>query len=385
MSLNKIKTIAVFTSSRSEYGTLLPLLKKINKKFNLHLLVGGSHLLEQYGKSINEIIKDGFKIHKKFSFLFVDNSPDVISRSLSELLKVSGKYFSEDKPDLLVLIGDRIELIAIASAALIHNIPIAHLSGGEVTEGAVDNQVRNAVSKMAHLHFPTTERHKKNLLRMGEEEWRVCTVGEPALDLISSLKKINKEKLYKELNLKRNTPVILATFHPQTIDGDIIPQFIKTLFSYLTSKKKYQILVTASNFDKGGPEINQMLEELSVKNNSIIYKKNLGQERYYSLLRYVTLMLGNSSSGIWEAQSFNLPVINVGNRQQGRIANPNVYNVDIDINKINNAIKFVLSDNFKRKYFNKPNLYGNGNASEKIIKILKNLPEKNLLLKKNTY
>ena len=385
--MNKIKNIAVFTSIRSEYGLLSPLIRAIDKDFDfsLDLLVGGAHLIKEYGETVNQIIADGFKISETFDFLDINNQDDFSTSSLSKLQEQIGKYFYFNRPDLIFVLGDRYELIPVASSALLYNIPIAHISGGETTEGAIDNQIRHALTKMAHLHFPATDIYKRNILKMGEEEWRICTSGEPGLDEILNMDFIDKDDLFEDLGLSLNKKTICCTFHPQTIDNLIDGDFVKILLKKISCYDEFQVLITASNFDNGGREINKVIKKFASENKDVVFVQSLGQKRYYSLLKHADIMIGNSSSGLVEAQSFNLPVINVGNRQKGRLSNVNVINCEIDINEILRNMKFGISDEFKTVFYNKSNIYGNGTACAKIIEFLKALPSNNLLIKKDIF
>jgi GDP/UDP-N,N'-diacetylbacillosamine 2-epimerase (hydrolysing) len=381
------KKIAVFTSIRSEYGLLSPLIRKLHHSelFELQLLVGGAHLLEEFGMTIDEIRKDRFPISCTFNFLTEKKRKDALSYSLSILQKQFGEYILKFAPDLMVLMGDRIELMPVATACLLYNVPLAHISGGEITEGAQDNQVRHAITKMAHIHFPATEEYKSNIMRMGEEEWRICVSGEPGLDLLNTINYIPKTELYRELKLDARKKLIICTFHPETISRKITPQFVQSTLEQITSQTGYQVLVTAANFDQGGTMINSMLEELSANNKNIIYVKSLGQRRYYSVLKFASLMLGNSSSGILEAQSFNLPVVNVGDRQKGRTINPNVCHVTINVREIIKAIDHVMTPDFKSKYHNQKNIFGDGTACEKIMRYLEKVDFEKLIYKKTIF
>lgn len=385
--MSKIKDIGIFTSIRSEYGLLSPLIRLINKDFdfNLKLLVGGAHLLPEFGETIYQIKLDGFDIAKTFDFLDRTDSKDFSTKSIGKLQIQIGEYLSKNSFDLLIVLGDRYELIPVVTSALLYQIPIAHISGGETTEGAIDNQIRHAVTKMAHLHFPATEVYRKNIEKMGEESWRICVSGEPGLDEVLNMEYISKSDLFLDLGLDMIKKTICCTFHPQTIDNKITADFVKNCLLSIVKEFNFQILVTAANFDNGGKEINLMLEELSSEFNTIKYVKSLGQKRYYSLLKYSALMLGNSSSGLVEAQSFNLPVVNVGDRQQGRLTNPNVVQSKIEINDVLNSINEALSINFKMKFINKPNIYGNGFACEKIINFIKSKDSSKLFFKKDVF
>lgn len=384
--MNRNDKIAVLTLIRSEYGLLLPLLKlmKSDGYFDLRVIAGGAHLLPEFGNTIAEVHADGFVPDALFPFLSTGNG-QTITDSMSLLLKQAGDYLSTSKPDLLVVLGDRFELLPVVSAALVLNIPIAHISGGDVTEGAIDNQVRHAITKMAALHFPATQEYKQNIMKMGEEEWRICVAGEPGLDEVLNMQYLPKKELFADLGLNIGMPVALCTFHPETIENEITPAFVKEVLESIADTGEYQALVTAANFDTGGREINSVLEELEASHKRIRFVKSLGQKRYYSLLRYASVVLGNSSSGLTEVQSFNIPVINVGKRQAGRLANPNVYNVVPAVKPVLDALQFVATSAFREQYYGKSNIYGDGRAADRIYAFLKNTDKKRLLLKKSIF
>lgn len=381
-----MKEVAVFTSIRSEYGLLSPLLQKLKAHpgYRLKILAGGAHLLKEYGHTIDQIKKDGFEVEETFPFLVADQEKDSLSRSLANLQFQIGKYFSEQAPDLLLVLGDRVELIPVVMAAVLNQIPVAHISGGETTEGAIDNQIRHALTKLCHVHFPAMEQYAANIRKMGEEPWRVETTGEPGLDLVLEMPLLSKEEIYKQLNITEGAPLVLATFHPETINNRITPELVKEVFDAVLANG-YQILVTASNFDEGGNALNRLYEELSTKNPNIIYVPSLGQLRYYSILQHAYVMLGNSSSGPVEAQTFNLPVINIGDRQKGRIINPNIISADAELGSILAAFEKLEDPDFKVQYIGKPNVYGDGHACDRIIKYLDAMPWDDLFLKKDQF
>lgn len=386
--MSKIKDIAFFTSIRSEYGVMIPFLKKVQNdpNFNLKLLVGGAHLLEEHGNTIDEIINDGFEIDCKLPFLDNENDATALTIAMSKLQLQIGEYLAVNKPDVLIVVGDRFELLPVVSAALVLGVPVAHLSGGDVTEGAIDNQIRHAVSKISHLHFAGTETSKNNLLKMGEEEWRVFNVGEPGIDCILSIDLIDKKELYLDLNLDVSKPTVIATLHPETISNVINEEYVTDLFTRLLKEfPSHQFLVTASNFDLGGNEINETLKQLSSESDQIKFVTSLGQKRYYSILKYADFMLGNSSSGIIEAQSFLLPVVNIGTRQEGRERNVNTIDVGLNIDEIVAAAKKTQDVNFRNLIEKSENLYGNGRCADEIIKCFKSVEKESLFLKKSTF
>jgi UDP-hydrolysing UDP-N-acetyl-D-glucosamine 2-epimerase len=319
--------------------------------------------------------------------LISDNRPGEAIRSMALLGTEIGEYFTAQVPDMLVVLGDRFELLPVVSAALVMNIPISHISGGDVTEGAIDNQVRHALTKMANLHFPTNEGSGLNLLRMGEEAWRICVAGELGLDSVLTMDYIPKERLFSELDLHPEGQVFCATFHPETIHNDITGAFVAdTLKEVLGHFPRVCMVVTAANFDSGGQDINDAIGKMAAGEPRIRFVKSLGKTRYFSLLKYADLVLGNSSSGLVEVQSFNVPVVNIGKRQQGRLANPNVVHVEANTVKVVQAIQYALSDAFRSEYYDKINLYGKGDTAATIANfIASNIGDHNLLMKKTIF
>lgn len=383
------KVIAVFTSARSEYGPLKPLISQLYKEhdFDIKLLVGGGHFLKSQGFTYTEILEDGFRIDHRFPFLEeADFSRESIVKANGVLQIQFCDYLQTHQIHLLIVMGDRSELIPMVSSAMLLGIPVAHISGGEITEGSTDNQVRHAVTKMAHLHFPATEEYKSNIIKMGEEEWRICVSGEPSLDSVLSLHYPEKQTLFTSLNLETERPTILSTFHSETIRNKINGQFIIELTEAIINHTNYQLLFTAANTDMGGEEINSAIRHLSGKHQRRVhFKSSLGKLGYYSVMKYADLMLGNSSSGIIEAQSFNLPVINVGDRQKGRLRNKNVVDVSPDVSGIIQAIDTIRSDSFITQFQDKVNIYGDGDASQRIIDFLKKTDFSRLLQKASCF
>ncbi len=382
-----MKNIAVFTSARSEYGLLKPLINGLNQhsEFKLHLLVGGGHFSQEQGFTVNEILADNITISASFPFLIHDPTPAAVSRTNGLLQLQISDYFLNHPIDLLIVLGDRSELIAVVSSALFQSIPIAHLSGGEVTEGATDNQVRHAITKMSHLHFPATQIYKENLLRMGEEAWRICVSGEPGLDSILSMTFPTKMDFVSQYQLSPDKPILLATLHSETIQQAIDQPFLTALIKQIVETTPYQILFTAANTDIGGAIINEALEKLAQHYSQLTFVRSLGKTNYYAALRYADLVLGNSSSGLVEAQSFNVPVINIGSRQAGRLRNPNVYDVPVNVHATLQAMHKVMQPSFTKEYLGKTNIYGDGQACPRIIKFLQDLDWSRLLLKRSVF
>jgi GDP/UDP-N,N'-diacetylbacillosamine 2-epimerase (hydrolysing) len=380
------KTIAFFTSARSEYGTLKPLIELFLKDetFNIKVIAGGGHFSKEQGFTIDEIKADGITVDAAFDTIVESDLISSISLSNANLQNQLAHYLEKKTIDLLIVLGDRTELIAAVSTALFQNIPIAHISGGEITEGAVDNQVRHAVTKMSHIHFPATEEYKKNLLSMGEEEWRICVSGEPGLSIIKTLKLPNKTKFLSNYSLA-DSPFILMTIHPETISQMITQEYVESVLLFLLEHTQFQLLITAANTDFGGNLINDTIQKLAKEYNQIKFVRSLGKINYYAALSYADLVIGNSSSGLVEAQSFNIPVINIGDRQKGRLANKNVVNVRYSIVEFEKGLIEAISPQFIESIKNIPNIYGDGTAEIKILDFIKNINWSNLNNKKSVF
>lgn len=341
------------TFCRSDFSSLAKLSKP-----PINLVVSGSHLDKNYGETVKEIEEEGIEIFKKIDAPIRTDSSSGLSASLSDILMGFSKLFEETNCSLFLCVGDRIELIPAVTAALINKIPVGHISGGDVTFGSLDNQLRHAVSKMSHIHFVSMEEHKDRLIRMGEEPSRIHVTGDPALDRIKDVQESNEF----------DDPIYLVTYHPDSLvkdKPDISPllQALETLSG--------TIIITAPNPDINRSEILRQIKDF--KKGTFI--ENLGQKRLYSLMKRAVCMIGNSSSGIWEAPSFKLPVVNIGNRQEGRKRAGNVIDVPLEKIAIIDGIKRATSKEFRDSLKEIINPYGDGNASERILKALDNLPQ----------
>lgn len=386
MGLNKRKII-VFTGARSEYGLLKPLIQQLLQEelFDTQLVVAGGHLCQSQGYTITEIQADGFPVATAIDHMIETEDASGSSISNGQLQVEFAQFLSDYQPDLVIVLGDRSELIPVVSSCLFQSVPVAHISGGEVTEGATDNQVRHAVTKMSHLHFPATETYRGNLLKMGEEDWRICVSGEPGLDDILSLTLPSKTEFCQRFNLPTDQPIFISTFHSETIGQQINRAFLTELVNELCSKTDAHLLFTAANTDVGGIEINETLEAIAQNNDRVTFVPSLGKLNYYAAQRYCSLMLGNSSSGLVEAHSFGIPVINVGSRQDGRLRNANVIDVPVSVSAILNAIFEGRSPEFYERIATTPNIYGDGHACKRIVDFLKKIDWSQLLLKRSTF
>ena len=371
--MNKRK-ICVVTGSRAEYGLLCPILIKIQEsnQLELQLISTSSHHSTEYGLTYKQIENDGFTIDDKINNLFPSDSNSSIVKSTAKATSLLSDSFDRLEPDIVLLLGDRYETHASATAAMLMNIPIAHIHGGEVTEGAVDEQIRHSITKMSYLHFCSTETYRKRVIQMGEDPARVFYSGAPGIDNIKNLKLLTKNKLEKELNWKLTFKSALFTYHPVTLEESDVEIDLEVILSILETFS-FNILFTYANADSGGKVINQKIEEFCIIQPAR-YKvvKSLGQIKYLSAMKYVDLLIGNTSSGIIEAASFRKPVVNIGDRQKGRLRGENV--IDCNLKTLQESIKLALSSSFRNKIKNLNNIYGTGAAADIILDKLINEP-----------
>jgi len=366
-----MRKIAVVTGTRAEYGLLYWIIKGIHDDtdLELQLIVTGMHLSPEFGLTYKEIEKDGFPIAERVEMLMSSDSEVGISTSIGLGVIGFAQALARLKPDILVLLGDRFETMAAATAAMVQKIPIAHIHGGESTEGAIDEPIRHAVTKMSHLHFPAAEVYAERIKQMGEEKWRVFNFGAPGLDNIKKLPLLSREKLEQELG-QAIKDVVLITFHPITLDPTPPEEQINELLTALEEFPQ-DLIFTSPNADAGGRRILKAINEFVAIHPRASLFTSLGRLKYLSLLQYVKVMAGNSSSGIIEAPSFELPVVNIGTRQKNRLMADNVINVPCKASDIKAGIKKALDPQFRASLAGLINLYGSGEASPKIVNTLK--------------
>lgn len=383
MNMAKRK-ICVITGTRAEYGLLYWLMKEIEADVDLQLqlIVTGMHLSPEFGLTYKEIEKD-FKIDKKIEILLSSDTSIGISKSMG-LAQISfAEAFDELKPEIVVVLGDRFEIFAAASAAMIARLPIAHLHGGETTEGAFDEAMRHSVTKMSHLHFTATEEYRKRVIQLGEEPDRVFNVGGMGVENIKRLKLLTKTEFEESIRFKLAKKNLLVTFHPVTLEASTSEKQFSELLRALDNLTETHIIFTKANSDTDGRIINQMIDDY-VNQNS--YKStaftSLGQLRYLSALQFVDAVVGNSSSGLAEAPSFKIGTINIGDRQKGRIKAESVIDCEPNYESILQAFKKLYSTEFQYELSKVVNPYGDGQASKKIVEVLKSFQLKNLLKKK---
>jgi len=377
------RKICVVTGTRAEYGLLYWLMKEIQQdpELELQLVVTGMHLSPEFGLTWKQIEEDGFFINEKVEMLLSSDTPSGVAKSTGLGIIGFADSFARLCPDILVLLGDRFETIAAATAAHISQIPIAHIHGGETTEGAIDEAFRHAITKMSQLHFVAAEPYRKRVIQMGEKPETVFLVGAPGLDHLEHLSFLNRQELEKDLDLSLDPPLFLVTYHPVTLEGDPSVPF-NELLNALETFPEAKIVFTFPNADTRGRVLIKMIEEFVSKNTHRAKAfSSLGQQRYLSLMKICDVVIGNSSSGLAEAPSFGVPTINIGNRQKGRLKATSVIDCPEQKENIVNAIKEALSPEFKQFASKAENPYGFGGASKKIKEVLKAIALDGLLEK----
>jgi len=377
------KKITVTTGSRAEYGLLRPVLRQIkqSKKLELYLIVTGTHLSKKHGKTINEITNDGFKIYTKFSMLPQEDEIYYMAKELGRGILEFSKIFRKIKPDINVILGDRDEMLASALAASHMNIPNAHIHGGDKTKAGIDENNRHTITKNSHIHFVATQKSKNRVLRMGENPKYVFLTGSPNIDEVKNNKITNKKELEKKIGIKLHGDEILLVYHPVTTQTKLIEKHIKNLLNAIVKTKKTTIAI-APNSDTGNMKIFENLKLYSKKYKFIKMFKSIPRSDYLGLLKNVGVLVGNSSSGIIEAGYFPLPVVNIGIRQKDREHGKNVININNENTpSIYKGIMIALRRKQKGKAVTE-SIYGNGNASKKIVRYLENFKINDKLLEK---
>ena len=369
------RRICVVTGSRAEYGLLQGLIKEIQdaQDLELQLVVAGMHLSPEFGLTYREIEKDGFEIDRKVDMGLTSDTSVGIANSIGLGTIGFGEAFHALKPDLLVLLGDRFELLAAASAALVALIPIAHIHGGELTEGAYDDAIRHSITKMAHLHFTASEVYSSRVIQLGEQPKKVFCVGALGIDNIVRLPLLKKDEVEKYIGLSLKGKSLLVTWHPETLNPKSTYEEFQNLLDVLQNYESINIVFTKSNADNDGSRINQMIDEFVLKYpENVVVHTSLGQLRYLSTLKYVSGVVGNSSSGIIEAPSLQKGTVNIGNRQLGRLRAASVIDCRPDVQSIKNALDTLFSSQFQSSLPKVSSPYGGSDVARKIAYILKN-------------
>ncbi len=376
MTAASVRRVGVVTVSRSDYGHLRPVLEGIRSAADLELVlfVTGMHLSPDFGLTVREIEADGVPIAERIDMLEGGDTPEAVAASIGRGVAGFAHALARQRPDLLVVLGDRFEMLAAAVAALPFVLPVAHIHGGEVSEGAMDNQIRHAITKLAHLHFASAEPHARAIARMGEEPWRIHTVGAPGLDRLAGSSALPRETLARELGLPTDEPWILVTYHPVTLEYRDTTTHIEELLGAL-EKTDGTLVMTYPNADTSGRQIIERLEDFAARHpRRCRLTRNLGDRLYLSLLRHADLMIGNSSSGLIEAPSFGLPVVNIGSRQRGRLRGANVIDVEPAREEILRGMEAAQAPAFRSRARAAANPYGDGHAAPRIVEVLRTVP-----------
>lgn len=367
-----MRTIGVVTAARSDYGIYLPILRKITSdpELGLHIIATGMHLAPEFGLTVQVIEQDGFEINDRVEMLLSSDTPEGIAKSMGLGTIGFAQAYTRLRPDILLVVGDRFEMHAAVVASLPFNIPVAHIHGGESTEGLIDEPIRHSITKMSHMHFVSTGLYSRRVIQMGEEPWRVTVSGAPSLDHIRELDVLSLQELNEQLEIEITGPTLLVTYHPVTLEYEQTETHVRELLAAL-EEIDHPVVFTYPNSDTSGRLIIKMIHDFGNRHERATVAVNLGTQAYLSLMSHVTAMVGNSSSGIIEAASFKLPVVNIGSRQRGRIHDRNVINVGYNRDAILDGITKAISSEFQNSLQDLVNPYGDGQAAGKIVDRLK--------------
>jgi GDP/UDP-N,N'-diacetylbacillosamine 2-epimerase (hydrolysing) len=370
-----MRKICVVTGTRAEYGLLYWLMKEIDvdKDLELQIVVTGMHLSEEFGNTYQQIEKDGFTIDKKVDISLTSDTELLISKSMGLGMIGFSDAFNLLKPDLIVVLGDRFEIFSAVSVAMIMRIPIAHLHGGEATEGLIDEPIRHSITKMSHLHFTATNEYRNRVIQLGEQPDRVFNVGGLGIDNINKLKLLNKDDFEKAIGFNLGEKNILVTFHPVTLEASTSRVQFQELLNSISELKDTKIIFTKANSDTDGRIINSMIDDYVAKHDNTIAFVSMGQLNYLSALQFVDAVVGNSSSGLAEVPTFKIGTIDIGDRQRGRIKADSVISCIPNKDSISTAFKELYSKQFQSNVGKVENPYGKGGASKRIIRIIKDI------------
>ncbi|MBI4635715.1 MAG: UDP-N-acetylglucosamine 2-epimerase (hydrolyzing) [Candidatus Rokubacteria bacterium] len=379
-----MRTIGVVTGARADYGIYRPILRRIREERELRavVIVTGAHLSPEFGLTVREIEADGFGIGDRVEMLLSSDSPEGIAKSLGLGAIGFAQVFGRFRPDILLVLGDRFEMLAAVGAALPFKIPVAHIHGGESTEGAIDESIRHAVTKMSHLHFVSTEHYARRVMQMGEEPWRVVVSGAPSLDGLRGFEPLSRETFSARYGVDVEGRPLLVTYHSVTLEYEETEAQVRELLAALREAPR-PIIFTYPNADTASRVIIEAIKAFAREDARAQVVASLGTEGYWSLMTYAAAMVGNSSSGLVEAASFELPVVNIGSRQRGRVFGENVINVEGRCADILAGIRRAIAPEFRARLRGIRNPYGDGQAAERIVSTLRNVAiDAKLLVKK---
>jgi len=383
-STSTSRKICVITGARAEYGLLRLVMEGIRetKGLELQVIATGMHLSPEFGLTYQEIEKDGFNINRKVEILLSSDTSVGLTKSMGLGLIGFSDAFNELSPDMVLVLGDRFEIFSAATAAMIACIPIAHLHGGEVTEGAIDESIRHSITKMSHLHFVAAEEYRKRVIQLGENPESVFLVGGLGIDNIKKLKLLERHELEKSLEFKLGQKNLLITFHPVTLEASTSADQMSELLAALDLLDDTQLIFTMPNADTGSRVLFEMIKQFVTSHNNAKAYTSLGQLRYLSCVKYVDGVVGNSSSGLIEVPSFNKGTINIGDRQRGRLKAESIIECTPKQKSITSAIKQLYNDDFQRKTKLVSNPYGDGGASKLVVKKIKDIQLDNIIKKR---
>lgn len=378
-----MKSVEVVTTSRADFGIYLPILEALEdaEEIDLRLLVSGTHLVPGRGMEIDEIREHGFTIEDTVDCLLAADAPGSISRSMGLATMGFAAALERWSPDLLFVLGDRFEMYPAAVAALPQKVPIAHIHGGEVTAGAIDDALRHSLTKLSHLHFVATGTYARRIQQLGEEDWRIHITGAPSLDNLGQLELVDLPSFERQFGFDISREFLLVTYHPVTLDYETTEWQVDELLDAL-DQVGLPVLFTLPNVDTSSSTIVEMVLEFADERSDVHAVEQLGTRGYFTAMSEATAMVGNSSSGLVEAPSFELPVVNIGRRQEGRVRGPNVVDVDHDAESISEGIREARSDSMRAELQATRNPYGEGDAAPRIVEAVRQAPDSEKLLDK---
>lgn len=379
-----MRKICVFTGTRAEYGLLYWLMKEIqaSEKLELQVIVSGMHLSPEFGETWKQIEQDGFTIDSKVEMLLSSDTPVGVTKSMGLGLIGFADTLNRLHPDVLIILGDRYEALALAQAAMIARIPIAHIHGGEATEGLIDEAIRHSITKMSHLHFVAADEYRRRVIQLGENPQNVWVVGAAGLDNIAKLPQLTKVELESDIGIELKAPVYLVTYHPVTLREEDSSRAMRSLLSVL-DETKGTIIITGANADTGGSALRSEAKRFAATRSSrVVLVESLGVIRYLSLMRHADVVVGNSSSGLLEAPAIGTPTIDIGERQSGRLRAQSVIHCSEDENDIRDAVARALSDEHRKIASQCLTAYGTPGAAERIVSVLAGCTLKDILQKR---
>lgn len=382
------RKVCVVTGTRAEYGLLKPLIHKLYhaERLELQIVVTGMHLSPEFGLTYREIEEDGYPILSKIEMLLSSDSAAGITKSMGAAMFGFADCFAINQPELIVILGDRYEMLAVASAAMVAGIPIAHIHGGELTEGVMDDAIRHSITKMSHIHFTATEEYRKRVIQLGEQPQFVYNVGALGVENIKKIRLLDQEDLEKQLKYQFSRDTIMVTYHPVVMENITAEQQFQNILDVLDLYPELSVIFTKANSDPDGRIINQMIDNYAGRHKErCIQFASLGQLKYLSALQFCAVVLGNSSSGLIEAPSFGIPTINIGDRQKRRLHGDSVIDCGYEVKQIQEAVEKAFSYEFRYKIAGLKNPYEGDNTSDQILSVIIQALESGIQKKKEFF